>query len=59
MLKSNIYFQISFSLQYFQEKRPISISMHKPETCEILKPVKDDEALVMDKWFAHVRWKEP
>lgn len=24
--------------------------MHKPETCEILKPVKDDEALVMDKW---------
>lgn len=49
MLKPNIYFQIFLSLQHFQEKRPISISMHKPETCETLKQGKDDEALLMDK----------
>lgn len=47
MLKLNIYFYILFSLQYFHEKRLISISMHKPGTCEILKAIKDDEALVM------------
>lgn len=47
MLKSNTNFKILFSSQYFQDKRPISISMHKVEPCEILKPIKDDEALVM------------
>jgi len=33
--------------------------MHKPETCEILKQVKDVEALLMGKWLIQVRWRGP
>lgn len=40
---------MSFSLQYFQEKRPFSTSTHKPETCETLKQVQDDETLIMEQ----------